>query len=129
MIQVSEDLMSGKGVRIVLTSAESPPGLPLPPLAPSCLLVQRLQVAKGSDLDQDSCITPNVRKKDGIRELRPPLEVVARSKAVAKASPWDCGSAIVAREASRPEKGVVGGVGGGIAGIRGEVVALGSPKA
>jgi len=59
----------------------------------------------------------------------PPLEVVARSKAVAKASPWDCCSAIVAREASRPEKGVIGGVGGGIARVRGEVVALGSPKA
>ena len=57
------------------------------------------------------------------------MEVVARSKAVAKASPWDRGSAIVAREASRPKKGVVGGVGSGVAGIRGEVVALGSPKA
>ena len=58
------------------------------------------------------------------------MEVVAGSKAVAEASAWDSSSsAIVAREAARPEKGVVGWVGGGIGGVGGEEVTLGSPKA
>ena len=59
----------------------------------------------------------------------PPLEVVARSKAVAEASPWDSCSPIVARKAPRPKEGVVGGIGGGIGWVGGEVIALDSPKA
>ena len=59
----------------------------------------------------------------------PPLEVVAGSKAVAEASPWDSCSPIVARKAPRAKKGVVGGEGGGVGGVRGEEVTLGSPKA
>ena len=57
------------------------------------------------------------------------MEVVAGSKAVAEASAWDSGSAIVAREAPRPKKGVVGWVGGWVGGEGGEEVTLGSPKA
>ena len=40
----------------------------------------------------------------------PPLEVVARSKAVAETSPWDSSSTIVARKASRPQEVGVGRV-------------------
>ena len=110
--------------RIILTSAGSFPGSPLPPFL---RLVQRSQVAKSSRLDQDFCKTPC--KQCSSSALIPPLEVVARSKAVAEASPLDSCSAIVAREAPRPKKGVVGGVGGGIGRVRGEEVTLGSPKA
>ena len=64
MIQVYAGIIWEKEVGIVLTFVESPPGLPLHPLAPFLLLVQRVQVAKGSDLDQDFCKTPNVSKQD-----------------------------------------------------------------
>ena len=68
----------------------------------------------------------DVSKEDSSSALIPPLEVVARSKAVAEASPWDSCSAIVAREAPRPEKSVVGGR---IGGERRKEITLGSPKA
>lgn len=84
-------------------------------------------MAKSSRLDQDFCKTPC--KQCSSSALIPPLEVVARSKAVAEASPWDSCSPIVARKAPRAKKGVVGGEGGGVGGVRGEEVTLGSPKA
>ena len=84
-------------------------------------------MAKSSRLDQDFCKTPC--KQCSSSALIPPLEVVARSKAVAEASPWDSCSAIVSREAPRPEEGVVGGIGGGIGWVGGEVIALDSPEA
>ena len=68
-------------------------------------------------------------RDDNAELILPPLEVVARSKTVAKASPWDSSGAIVAREAPRPEEGVVGGIGGGIGWVGGKVIALDSPKA
>ena len=118
-------LSAGLGVRI--TSAESPPGEYLPPFLP---LVAKSPMAGNSDLGQDFWKTSMLGIRDDNTELiLPPLEVVARSKTVAKASPWDSSGAIVAREAPRPEEGVVGGIGGGIGWVGGEVIALDSPEA
>ena len=118
-------LSAGLGVRI--TSAESPPGESLPPFLP---LVAKSPMAGNSDPGQDFWKTSMLGIRVHNAELiLPPLEVVARSKTVAKASPWDSSSAIVAGEAPRPEEGVVGGIGGGIGWVGGEVIALDSPEA
>ena len=118
-------LSAGLGVRI--TSAESPPGESLPPFLP---LVAKSPMAGNSDPGQDFWKTSMLEIRDDNAELIiPPLEVVARSKTVAKASPWDSSGAIVTREAPRPEEGVVGGIGGGIGWVGGEVIALDSPEA
>ena len=119
-------LSAGLGVRI--TSAESPPGESLPPFLP---LVTKSPVAGNSDPGQDFWKTSMLIsiRDDNAELMIPPLEVVARSKTVAKASPWDSSGAIVAGEAPRPEEGVVGGIGGGIGWVGGEVIALDSPEA